>query len=93
VVLSGTLLEKGFFQTKLIPFPEQERAFPGRATWHVLDDWCTVAAWKSSKHPQQVAPSAAFRFTAWEAQMGLHMVAGQETSYMISPNDSDNLSR
>jgi hypothetical protein len=28
------LLEKGFFQTKLIPFPERERAFPGRATWH-----------------------------------------------------------
>jgi hypothetical protein len=48
---------------------------------------------KAQSTPQQVAPSAAFRFTAWEAQMGLHMEAGQETSYMISPNDSDNLSR
>ena len=45
------------------------------------------------KATQQVAPSTTFRVAAWEALMGLHMEAGQETSYLISPNDSVDLSR
>ncbi|AQK94211.1 Tetratricopeptide repeat (TPR)-like superfamily protein [Zea mays] len=44
------------------------------------------------KATQQVAPSAVFRVAAWEALMGLHMEAGQEMSYLISPNDSVDLS-
>ncbi|CAN6328004.1 unnamed protein product [Urochloa humidicola] len=44
------------------------------------------------KATQQVAPSAAFRVAAWEALMGLHMEAGQEISYSVSPNDSVDLS-
>ncbi|KAL6841326.1 hypothetical protein ACP4OV_028844 [Aristida adscensionis] len=44
------------------------------------------------KATQQVAPSAAFRVTAWEALMGLHMEAGEEISSSVSPNDSVDLS-
>lgn len=49
-------------------------------------------AMEKLKATQQVAPSAVFRVAAWEALMGLHMEAGQEMSYLISPNDSVDLS-
>ncbi|CAM0149614.1 unnamed protein product [Urochloa decumbens] len=49
-------------------------------------------AMEKLKATQQVAPSAAFRVAAWEALMGLHMEAGQEISYPVSPNDSADLS-
>ncbi|CAN6346586.1 unnamed protein product [Urochloa humidicola] len=49
-------------------------------------------AMEKLKATQKVAPSAAFRVAAWEALMGLHMEAGQEISYSVSPNDSVDLS-
>ncbi|KAJ1263213.1 hypothetical protein BS78_09G166500 [Paspalum vaginatum] len=49
-------------------------------------------AMEKLKATQQVVPSAAFRVAAWEALMGLHMEAGQEISYFVSPNDSVDLS-
>ncbi|WVZ98838.1 hypothetical protein U9M48_044215 [Paspalum notatum var. saurae] len=49
-------------------------------------------AMEKLKATQQVVPSAAFRVAAWEALMGLHMEAGQEISYSVSPNDSVDLS-